>query len=94
MSYPTFVSNCKLLGTVLLEKSLTQIPYALHGSERWKKGKPEKEAKNKSQHLGFFLMIYCTWPLSRRIQTLKTLALTEAENSVRESFIERKQVDK
>ena len=49
-----FVSNFKILGQVVLEKSLTKISiYALPWSERLKKEKMEKEGKIKSQHLGF-----------------------------------------
>ena len=38
--------NFKIPGIVVSEISLTQV-------ERWKKGKMEKESKNKSRHLGF-----------------------------------------
>ena len=45
--YPTFVPSFKILGTVVPEKSLTQIYI------RVREGKMEREGKNKSQHLGF-----------------------------------------
>ena len=52
------------------------------------KGKMVKAGKNEYQHLGFLSdNIHghtCTWPLSRCIQNLKTLALIGAETSVTE----------
>ena len=49
----------------------------------------EKDSKNKSQHLGF--MSSYTWPLSRCIRNLKTLALIETEKSVTENLIGEKE---
>ena len=48
--YPTFVPNIKVLGAVVLEKSLTNFPMYYTGV---REGKMEKDGKNKSQHLGF-----------------------------------------
>ena len=53
-------------------------------------GKWKKDGKNKSQNLGFSVPQY-TWPLSRCIRNLKTLALTEAEKSVTENLIGEKE---
>ena len=47
-----FVPNFKILGQVVLEKSLTKISICIT-LERWKKEKIEKEGKIKSQHLSF-----------------------------------------
>ena len=47
-SYPTFVPNFKILGTVVPEKPLTQISLCI--TLEWQM---EKDSKNKSQHLGF-----------------------------------------
>ena len=51
-SYPTFLPNFKILGAVVPEKSLTQMSLCIT-LEGWKKGKMEKDGKNKSQHHGF-----------------------------------------
>ena len=45
-SYLMFEPNFKILGQVVLEKSLTKIPYALPWSERLKKGKNRKRRQN------------------------------------------------
>ena len=43
---PTFVSNFKILSTVVTEKSLTQISLCITLEWEMKKGKMEKEGKN------------------------------------------------
>ena len=49
-----FVTNFKILGQVVLEKSLMKISICITlESERWKKEKIEKEGKIKSKHLSF-----------------------------------------
>ena len=49
-----FVPNFKILGQVVPEKSLTKISIIHYiGIRDRKKGKMEKEGKNKAQHLGF-----------------------------------------
>ena len=76
LSYLMFVPNFKILGQVVLEKSLTKISICITlESERWKKEKIEKEGKIKSQHLSFA----STWLSSLCIQNLKTVALIDAE---------------
>ena len=50
-----FVPNFKILGQVVLEKSLTKISiFIILEREKEKEKKIEKECKNKSQHLGVF----------------------------------------
>ena len=48
-----FVPNFKILAQVVPEKSLMKIPIFITLEREIKKGKIEKEGKNKSQHLGF-----------------------------------------
>ena len=53
--------------------------------------KMEEEGKNNNKHLDVFLYIYIqyTWPSTRRIQSLKTLAQIETEISVIAEFFVR-----
>ena len=64
-----------------------KFPYVLHWRERWKKGKGRQKLITKS----WFSFSQQTWPLSRYIQNLKTLAVIRAENSVTKSFIGEKE---
>ena len=55
-------------------------------------GKKEKENQNQSRITeSWFSFPQYTWPLSRCIQNLKTLAVIRAENSVMKSFIKEKE---
>ena len=54
-----------------------------------RKKKLEKEGINTSQHPAFHPQY--AWPLSRRIQKLKALALIGAEKSVRENSVGEKE---
>ena len=55
--------------------------------ERWKNGKRRQKLITES----WFSFPQYTWPLSRRIQNLKTLAVIVAEISVMKSFIGEKE---
>ena len=65
---------------VVPENLSHKFPYVLHWSDRWKK-------KAKIHHSILFSFPRYTWPLSRCIQNLKTLALIGAEISIMEIFI-------
>ena len=66
-----------------------KFPYVLHWSERWKMEKWKKKTKLITE--SWFSFSQYTWPLSRCIQNLKTMAVIGAENSVTESFIGEKE---
>ena len=58
--------------------------YYIDGWKRWKK-------KAKINHRTWFSFSQYTWPFSRCIQNLKTLAVIRAENSVTKHFIGEKE---
>ena len=62
-----------------------KFPYILPWSERWKKGKRRQKLITES----WFSFSQYTWPLSRCIQNLKTLAVIRAENSVTKKLYSR-----
>ena len=79
-------TNFKILNTVVPEKSLTQISKSFT-LDRRKNGK----RKQKLITASWFSFPQYTWPLSMRIQNVKTLALIGAENSVTKFFIGEKE---
>ena len=89
-SYPTFVPNFKILGTVVPEKFLTQISQCITLEWEMKKRKNGKR-RQKLITASWFSFLQYTWPLSRCIQNLKALAIIGAENSVTKSFIGEKE---
>ena len=73
----------KILIQVFSEKSLTEkFPDALHRSERWEQGKRKKKSKIITSILIFFNNTQYTWPSTRCIQNLRTLAQIETKISV------------
>ena len=64
----------------------TNFPYVLHWSERWKNGKWRQKLISAS----WFSFPQYTWPLSRCIKHLKTLALIEANNLWQKFSLKRK----
>ena len=89
-SYPTFVPNYKILGTVVLEKSLTQISLCI--TLEWETEKKKKwKRRQKLITESWFSFPQYTWHLLRCIQNLKTLAVIGAENSVTKKFIGEKE---
>ena len=65
-----------------------KFPYVLHWSKRWKR----KNGKRRQKLIieTWFSFPQYTWPFSRGIQSLKTLAVIGAENSVMKVLLERK----